>query len=200
VHQTCANVRGARMSCKGPAPVPLAPTAARPLLSLDPVSPPPLHPEFLHVKPGKGAAFVRSKLKNLLTGNNNERTFRAGEQLNLAAVERREGQFTYAEGETVSDPGWGGGPAQAAPVLAPPGRMGALQAAGAGRRQLGLLQRGRDAGFAAWRRRPVLTLRARVLANWALGQPVFWAARSGPFCISKGVISRSSGCAAQRRS
>lgn len=55
--------------------------------------------EFLHVKPGKGAAFVRSKLKNLLTGNNNERTFRAGETLNLAAVERREGQFTYAEGD-----------------------------------------------------------------------------------------------------
>ncbi|KAI8472136.1 MAG: elongation factor P (EF-P) KOW-like domain-containing protein [Monoraphidium minutum] len=55
--------------------------------------------EFLHVKPGKGAAFVRSKLKNLLTGNNNERTFRAGETLNIAAVERREGQFTYAEGD-----------------------------------------------------------------------------------------------------
>lgn len=55
--------------------------------------------EFLHVKPGKGAAFVRSKLKNLLTGNSNERTFRAGEMLNLAEVMRREGQFTYAEGD-----------------------------------------------------------------------------------------------------
>jgi len=54
------------------------------------------------VKPGKGAAFVRSKLKNLLTGNSNERTFRAGEQLNLADVMRRDGQFTYAEGDTVS--------------------------------------------------------------------------------------------------
>lgn len=56
--------------------------------------------EFLHVKPGKGAAFVRSKLKNLLTGNSNERTFRAGEQLSLADVMRRDGQFTYAEGDT----------------------------------------------------------------------------------------------------
>ncbi|GBF87327.1 elongation factor P [Raphidocelis subcapitata] len=55
--------------------------------------------EFLHVKPGKGAAFVRSKLKNLLTGNTNERTFRAGEQLGLAEVMRRDGQFTYAEGD-----------------------------------------------------------------------------------------------------
>lgn len=53
------------------------------------------------MKPGKGAAFVRSKLKNLLTGNTNERTFRAGEQLNLAEVMRRDGQFTYAEGDNV---------------------------------------------------------------------------------------------------
>lgn len=37
--------------------------------------------EFLHVKPGKGAAFVRSKLKNYVTGNSVERTFRAGEQV-----------------------------------------------------------------------------------------------------------------------
>ncbi len=37
--------------------------------------------EFLHVKPGKGAAFVRSKLKNYVTGNTVERTFRAGEQV-----------------------------------------------------------------------------------------------------------------------
>jgi translation elongation factor P/translation initiation factor 5A len=51
---------------------------------------------------------VRSKLKNLLTGNNNERTFRAGEMLNMAAVERREGQFTYADGDNVRR-GCGGG-------------------------------------------------------------------------------------------
>lgn len=62
------------------------------------------------MKPGKGAAFVRSKLKNLLTGNSNERTFRAGEMINVADVMRREGQFTYAEGDNVSNSfsqGWG---------------------------------------------------------------------------------------------
>jgi hypothetical protein len=37
--------------------------------------------EFLHVKPGKGAAFVRTKLRNYVTGNTVERTFRAGEQV-----------------------------------------------------------------------------------------------------------------------
>ena len=42
--------------------------------------------EFLHVKPGKGAAFVRSKLKNFLTGNTLEKTFRAGEPLEGAIV------------------------------------------------------------------------------------------------------------------
>eukprot|EP00198_Chlamydomonas_reinhardtii_P010002 XP_001699339.1 organellar elongation factor P [Chlamydomonas reinhardtii] len=55
--------------------------------------------EFLHVKPGKGAAFVRSKLKNFLTGGVVEKTFRAGEQVNTADVQKREGQFTYLEGE-----------------------------------------------------------------------------------------------------
>ena len=39
------------------------------------------HAEFMHVKPGKGAAFVRSKLRNYVTGNTVERTFRAGEQV-----------------------------------------------------------------------------------------------------------------------
>ncbi|GFR46260.1 hypothetical protein Agub_g7812 [Astrephomene gubernaculifera] len=56
--------------------------------------------EFLHVKPGKGAAFVRSKLKNFFTGNVVEKTFRAGEMLNTADIQKREGQFTYAEGDT----------------------------------------------------------------------------------------------------
>lgn len=59
--------------------------------------------EFLHVKPGKGAAFVRSKLKNLLNGGSNERTFRAGETINLADISRRDGQFTYGDGDTVRD-------------------------------------------------------------------------------------------------
>eukprot|EP00611_Tribonema_gayanum_P014839 TRINITY_DN2633_c0_g1_i1.p1 TRINITY_DN2633_c0_g1~~TRINITY_DN2633_c0_g1_i1.p1 ORF type:complete len:227 (-),score=82.83 TRINITY_DN2633_c0_g1_i1:289-969(-) len=54
--------------------------------------------EFLHVKPGKGAAFVRSKLKNLITGNTVEKTFRAGEPITLAQVERLTLQFTYDDG------------------------------------------------------------------------------------------------------
>jgi hypothetical protein len=74
--------------------------------STHPTTPQPIIAEFLHVKPGKGAAFVRSKLKNLLTGNSNERTFRAGEQLNVADVVRRDGQFTYAEGDSVSLMRW----------------------------------------------------------------------------------------------
>jgi len=52
--------------------------------------------EFLHVKPGKGAAFVRSKLKNLITGNTVEKTFRAGESVIAAQIEKSEGQFTYS--------------------------------------------------------------------------------------------------------
>ncbi|KAG2499472.1 hypothetical protein HYH03_002419 [Edaphochlamys debaryana] len=55
--------------------------------------------EFLHVKPGKGAAFVRSKLKNFLTGGVVEKTFRAGEMLNTADIQKRDGQYTYSEGE-----------------------------------------------------------------------------------------------------
>lgn len=51
--------------------------------------------EFLHVKPGKGAAFVRSKLKNIETGGVVERTFRAGEKVDRAHLERREMQFLY---------------------------------------------------------------------------------------------------------
>jgi len=58
--------------------------------------------EFQHVKPGKGAAFVRTKLKNLRTGNVNERTFRAGEKLEKASIERREMQFLYATGDEYS--------------------------------------------------------------------------------------------------
>ncbi|MBC7473316.1 MAG: elongation factor P [Candidatus Sericytochromatia bacterium] len=54
--------------------------------------------EFQHVKPGKGAAFVRSKLKNLRTGNTNEKTFRAGEKLEKANIEKKEMQFSYADG------------------------------------------------------------------------------------------------------
>ncbi|KAJ7516432.1 hypothetical protein O6H91_22G057900 [Diphasiastrum complanatum] len=55
--------------------------------------------EFLHVKPGKGAAFVRTKLRNYITGNIVERTFRAGESVNEASVEKDVKQFTYKEGD-----------------------------------------------------------------------------------------------------
>ena len=55
--------------------------------------------EFLHVKPGKGAAFVRAKLKNVITGNTLEKTFRAGEKVEAANVERSVKQFTYMDGE-----------------------------------------------------------------------------------------------------
>ena len=52
--------------------------------------------DFQHVKPGKGAAFVRAKLKNLQTGAVVERTFNAGEKLPRARVERKEMQYLYA--------------------------------------------------------------------------------------------------------
>ncbi len=54
--------------------------------------------EFQHVKPGKGAAFVRSKLKNLKNGNVVEKTFRAGETVSRAIVENRETQYLYNSG------------------------------------------------------------------------------------------------------
>lgn len=52
--------------------------------------------EFLHVKPGKGAAFVRTKLKNVKTGIVTERTFRAGEKVNRAHVETKQMQYLYS--------------------------------------------------------------------------------------------------------
>ncbi|MDX1419372.1 MAG: elongation factor P [Rubricoccaceae bacterium] len=53
--------------------------------------------EFLHVKPGKGGAFVRTKLKNVRNGKVVDNTFRAGERIETARVERREMQFLYAD-------------------------------------------------------------------------------------------------------
>ncbi|MDB9313481.1 elongation factor P [Spirulina sp. CS-785/01] len=53
--------------------------------------------EFLHVKPGKGSAFVRTKLKNVQTGNTVERTFRAGETVPQANLEKRTMQHTYRD-------------------------------------------------------------------------------------------------------
>jgi len=55
--------------------------------------------EFQHVKPGKGGAFVRTKLKNVRTGAVIERTYRADEKLAQAIVEKREMQFLYRDGE-----------------------------------------------------------------------------------------------------
>jgi elongation factor P len=55
--------------------------------------------EFLHVKPGKGSAFVRTKLKNAQTGSVVERTFRAGETVPQATLEKSTMQHTYKEGE-----------------------------------------------------------------------------------------------------
>lgn len=55
--------------------------------------------EFQHVKPGKGSAFVRTRLKNLLTGNTNEKTFRAGEKVDTADLVRTKRQHTYKDGD-----------------------------------------------------------------------------------------------------
>lgn len=56
--------------------------------------------DFQHVKPGKGAAFVRSKLRNLRNGNIQEKTFRAGEKVSRAHIEHKKMQYLYASGET----------------------------------------------------------------------------------------------------
>jgi elongation factor P len=55
--------------------------------------------EFQHVKPGKGGAFVRTKLKNVRTGAVIERTYRADEKLEQAIVDKREMQYLYRDGE-----------------------------------------------------------------------------------------------------
>lgn len=55
--------------------------------------------EFQHVKPGKGAAFVRAKMKNIRSGAVIERTFRAGEKVPRARLDKREMQYLYNDGE-----------------------------------------------------------------------------------------------------
>ncbi|TGG93177.1 MAG: elongation factor P [Aphanocapsa feldmannii 277cV] len=55
--------------------------------------------EFLHVKPGKGSAFVRTKLKAVQSGNTVDRTFRAGEMVPQALLEKSSLQHTYMEGD-----------------------------------------------------------------------------------------------------
>ncbi|MBS4217181.1 elongation factor P [Bacillus sp. FJAT-49711] len=56
--------------------------------------------DFQHVKPGKGAAFVRSKLRNLRTGAIQEKTFRAGEKVERAQIDNKTMQYLYATGNT----------------------------------------------------------------------------------------------------
>ena len=55
--------------------------------------------EFLHVKPGKGSAFVRTRLKNVRTGSTVERTFRAGEKLERATVDNRQMAMLYNDAD-----------------------------------------------------------------------------------------------------
>jgi elongation factor P len=55
--------------------------------------------EFQHVKPGKGGAFVRTKLKNVRTGAVLERTYRADEKLGQAIIDKREMQYLYRDGD-----------------------------------------------------------------------------------------------------
>ena len=56
--------------------------------------------DFQHVKPGKGGAFVRSKLKNVLSGKVIDRTFNAGVKVETASVDRRDMQYLYRDGDS----------------------------------------------------------------------------------------------------
>lgn len=58
--------------------------------------------EFQHVKPGKGAAFVRTKLKNIISGGVVEKTFRPTEKFDEARIERVEMQYLYADGDNYN--------------------------------------------------------------------------------------------------
>jgi len=55
--------------------------------------------DFLHVKPGKGGAFVRTKLKNIKTGLVVDKTFRAGEKMEQAIIDRKTMQYLYNDGQ-----------------------------------------------------------------------------------------------------
>ena len=56
--------------------------------------------DFQHVKPGKGGAFVRTTLKNVVTGKVLDRTFNAGTKIDFATVDRRDFQFLYRDGDS----------------------------------------------------------------------------------------------------
>ena len=55
--------------------------------------------EFQHVKPGKGAAFVRTKIKNIITGSTTEKTFNPNDKLEKAHIERKDMQYLYSDGD-----------------------------------------------------------------------------------------------------
>ncbi|HLT15515.1 MAG TPA: elongation factor P [Acidimicrobiales bacterium] len=55
--------------------------------------------DFQHVKPGKGGAFVRTTLRNMRTGNQLDKTFRADEKVEQALIDKKEMQFLYRDGE-----------------------------------------------------------------------------------------------------
>jgi elongation factor P len=55
--------------------------------------------EFQHVKPGKGAAFVRTKIKNIITGSTIERTFNPSDKMENAMIERKDMQYMYNDGD-----------------------------------------------------------------------------------------------------
>ncbi|MQY02336.1 elongation factor P [Actinomadura macrotermitis] len=55
--------------------------------------------EFQHVKPGKGGAFVRTKLKNVMSGKVVDKTFNAGTKVEVASVDKRDMQYLYREGD-----------------------------------------------------------------------------------------------------
>lgn len=55
--------------------------------------------EFQHVKPGKGGAFVRTKLKNVVSGKTVDRTYNAGAKIDTATVDRRDFQYLYQDGD-----------------------------------------------------------------------------------------------------
>lgn len=55
--------------------------------------------EFQHVKPGKGPAFVRTKIRNVLTGKSVDKTFNAGVKVETATVDRRDMTYLYNDGE-----------------------------------------------------------------------------------------------------
>ena len=58
--------------------------------------------EFSHVKPGKGAAFVKMKIKNLRSGSNTEKSFNSGTKLEKAMIERKPMQFLYSSGDSYN--------------------------------------------------------------------------------------------------